>query len=63
MGSMKLVSPELTIYTTGYMSIHLASEDLFMVGSLNISLTVCTTSTQERKSISAAMKVLQNTLV
>lgn len=63
MGSMKLVSPELTIYTTGYMSFHLASEDLFMVGSLKTPVTVCTTAAQERKSISAAMKVLQNTPV
>lgn len=49
MGSMKLVSPELIIYTTVYMSIPLASENLFMVGSLNTSVTVCITAAQERK--------------
>lgn len=39
MGSMKLASPELIIYTTAYMPVHLASEDLFMVGSLNTAVT------------------------
>lgn len=44
-----LCPPELIIYTTAYMTIHLTFEDLFIVGSLNTAVKCLQNSSPKKK--------------